>query len=62
MVSYSGEDRQINGLNGHAEDESDDLQDFDQADDGEVQAESFFSQNPFSQQLAEKKVIGVNDV
>ena len=62
MVSLSGEDRQINGLNGHAEEEYDDLEGFDQPDDGEVQADSFFSQNPFSQQLAEKRVAGVHDV
>ena len=49
MVSLSGEEhRQINGVNGHADGESDDLQEFDQAE-GEIQAESFFSQNPFSQ-------------
>ena len=65
MVSHSGEERQINGINGHnAEDEQVDLQDFDAGDDDdEVQAEqSFFSQNPFSQQLNEKKVVGVTDV
>ena len=36
MVSLSGEERQINGVNGHAEEEEEDLQDFQQADEGEV--------------------------
>ncbi len=33
MVSLSQEERQING---QAQDEQDDLEDFDQADDGEI--------------------------
>ena len=47
MVELQGEERQINGINGHQEEQ--DLEEFDQEEDDEVQAESFFSQNPFSQ-------------
>ena len=48
MVELQGEERQINGINGHHEEEKD-LEEFDQEEGDEVQAESFFSQNPFSQ-------------
>ena len=37
---------QINGADAQ---EQDDLEAFDQSDDGEVQASQYFSQNPYSQ-------------
>ena len=53
------QERQINGADAQ---EQDDLEAFDQSDDGEVQASQFFSQNPYSQQLAFKQLADVPDV
>ena len=60
MVEFTEEERQINGND--AQEEQDDLEAFDQSDDGEVQASQFFSQNPYSQQLAGKQIAGIDEV
>ena len=42
MVELEGQERQINGINGHFEEEKD-LEEFDQEEGEDVQNEAFFS-------------------